>query len=414
MKKNTAKIILLLILGLPLLTIAQEKTKLSISGDFRTISEFRQGYKVLLPEFTDPALVIGQRSRLIFDYKSTKFDLRFSFQDVRAWGETFIINSSKSLLVHEAYIKYHFNPKMHLTIGRKALSYGDNRIFADRNWNLAGSAHDVALFQFSERGLEIDFGFAYNNNTSGLTSAMPYSVKQYQSMSFLWITKTFSPKIKLHFVDVFAGYQKFDTPILYGLNTLGLNPVFNTQGFEFNSSAYFQFGKNNLGNKHRAFIYTTNLSYSYQFISAKVGYDHYSGKAYDDSSSTDKHFYDLIESVSHKFFGFMDFHKGDQFQKEQGIKDLNFYLKYGKKTSLTAYFHALSYSKQTATGLSKKIGNEFDFVFNHKFAENHAIDIGYSFLLPHADLVNSAFGAATDAAFAQWVWVRLTFKPKLM
>ncbi|MCD6090251.1 MAG: hypothetical protein J7J72_02010 [Bacteroidales bacterium] len=108
------------------------------------------------------------------------------------------------------------------------------------------------------------------------------------------------------------------------------------------------------------------------------------------------------------------FIKVHNFEKKQGISDINFNIKYGKKTRLTAYFHALSYTKKTGTDLSKKIGNEFDFVLTHKFAANHSLDIGYSFMLPHDDLVLSALGSNTNASFAQWAWLRLTFKPKLL
>ncbi|MCD6090268.1 MAG: alginate export family protein [Bacteroidales bacterium] len=394
--------------------IAQTKSELTVSGDFRTVTEYRQGYKALIAESSDPAFVISQRSRLILDYKSDKFDLRFSAQDARAWGETFIINNSKAILLHEAWIKYKFNNVLGIKIGRQSIKYGDSRIFSDRNWSIVGSAHDAAVFKYNKNGLSIDFGMAMNNNSAGILTAASYSINQYKSMSWIWATKTFSPKIKIHFVNLLAGYQKTGTLITYGLNTIGVNPIAKLHGFTFDGAAYFQFGKNGTGNNHQAHIYTANLSYTYQFISAKAGYDHYSGKDFDDTSNTDRDFKQITETIPHCYFGFMDFYKGPQFRKKQGISDINFNIKYGKKTRLTAYFHALSYTKKPGTDLSKKIGNEFDFVLTHKFAANHSLDIGYSFMLPHDDLITTALGPNTDAAFAQWAWVRLTFKPKLL
>lgn len=394
--------------------IAQTKAELTLSGDFRTVTEFRQGYKTLIAESSDPTYVVSQRSRLILDYKSDKFDMRFSAQDVRAWGESFIVNTTKPILLHEAWIKYHFNPNLNLIIGRKSIKYGDNRIIADRNWSLVGAAHDAAILNFSKNGLYIDFGMAVNNNTSGILEASPYAIKQYKAMSWLWLTKTFSPKIKINFINLLAGYQKPGTITTYGLNTIGLNPVLKSFGFTMNSAAYFQFGKNGSGNDHQAHIYTANLSYTYQFISVKAGYDHYSGKEYDDTSTTDRHYLQLVETSPHSYFGFMDFAKGSQFQKQYGISDINFHIKYGKKTTITAYYHALAYAQEPGAGLSKKIGDEFDFVLTHKFAANHTLDVGYSFMLPHDDLITASLGPITDAAFAQWVWVRLIFKPKLL
>jgi hypothetical protein len=392
----------------------QTKSELTLSGDFRTISEFRQGYKIILPESSDPAFIISQRSRLILNFNSNKFDLRFSAQDVRAWGESFIVNTTKPILLHEAWIKYKFNRNLNLTIGRKSIKYGDNRIFSDRNWSIVGAAHDAAILNFSKKGLYIDFGMAFNNNTMASLEASPYAIKQYRTMSWLWITKTFSPKIKVNFINLLAGYQKEGTLTTYGLNTIGLNPILKSFGFTMNSAAYFQFGKNGTGNNHQAHIYTANLGYTYQFVSAKAGYDHYSGKKHDDISTTDRHFLQIMETYPHSFLGFMDFAKGSQFQKQYGITDLNFHIKYGKKTTITAYYHALAYAQEPGEGLSKKIGNEFDFVITHKFAGNHTLDVGYSFMLPHDDFVTASLWPVTDAAFAHWAWVRLIFKPKLL
>lgn len=393
---------------------AQNTSELTLSGNFITISEFRQGYKTLIPETAEPAFVISQRSRLILDYKNDKFDMRFSVQDARAWGETFIINSNKSLLLYEAWIRYKINPDYSLTLGRQSIKYGDNRIFSDRNWSMVGAAHDAAIFNYNKNDLYIDFGLAINNNNQAALVSSPYLIKQYQSMSWLWASKSFSPAFKLNFINTLVGYQKPGSLTTYGLNTIGLNPVLKSHGFEMNSAAYFQFGKNGTGNEHKAHIYTANLSYTYQFMSAEAGFDQYSGKDYDDVSGTDRDFVQIIETIPHGFLGFMDIVKGPQFQKQQGISDFNFNLKYGKKTTITAYFHALSYTKQSGADLSKKIGNEFDFVVTHKFAANHTLDFGYSFMLPHDDFVLSALGPNTNASFAQWAWVRLIFNPKFL
>ena len=391
----------------------QNTSKLSLSGEFKTLGEFRQGYKTLLPQSADAAFVISQRSRLILDYKSDKFDLRFSAQDARAWGETFIINSTKPILLYEAWVKYKFNPYFNLTIGRQSLKYGDKRIITDRNWCMEGAAYDAALLHFKKKDLWVDFGLALNNNSTKLLRETPYTIPNFKTASWLWISKSFSPQFTLNLIDVFAGYQKENTITTYGLNTFGLNPVFKSSGFDFNSAAYFQFGKNDEGNKHLAHIYTLNLSYTYQVFGGKVGYDHYSGKSYDDTSSTDQHFIQLMETNPHVYLGFMDFTKGNQFQYQSGISDFNFYLKYGKSTSFTAYFHSLAYAEQPEADLSKNIGKEVDLLFSHKFDKQLSITLGYSFMLPHDDFIKSALGT-NKAKFAQWGWAMLVFTPKLL
>ncbi|MBN2236898.1 MAG: hypothetical protein JW729_05025 [Bacteroidales bacterium] len=233
-------------------------------------------------------------------------------------------------------------------------------------------------------------------------------------MTYLWLSKSVFSNFVINFIDVFAGYQKANTLTIYGLNTIGVNPLLHYRNLRFNGAAYFQFGKNGLGNTHRAHIYTANLSYARRNLTYQVGYDHYSGKKYTDETSTDRHFIQLMETIPHLFLGFMDFTKGTQFQKEAGITDLNVHVKYGFKTSITAYYHALAYAQKPSAGVNRKIGDEFDFVLAHSFAKNQKLSIGYSFMLPHTDLVNAALGMDTNAKFAQWAWVMLTFTPKLL
>lgn len=412
------KLLSLALFGIALSLNAQVKlsngAEISLLGDFKTLSEIRQGYKNILPETAEPAFVISQRSRLILDYKSTAFDLRFSAQDTRAWGETYAVNSVKPLLLHEAWVKYHINPEFGLTIGRQSIEYSDNRIFSTSNWGMQGAAHDALILGYRHNQTKIDYGIAQNNNSTAILEATPYILKNYKSMSWLWVSKKFNPKLELNFLNVLAGYQKLGTLTTYGLNTVGLKSLFNTSGFLFDGSAYFQFGKNGLGHDHQAHLYTANLKYEYQFFSLGVGYDHYSGKKYSETNLTDKYFITIVESIAHGFLGFMDIATGTQFQKQYGISDLNIKLKYGKATSFAMYFHALAYAQQPAENKSNQIGKEFDFLLSHKFNKNLSLELGYSFLLTHEDYKDAVLGPSVNERFPQWTYLLLAFKPNLL
>jgi len=388
-------------------------TEIHLSGNFKTLAEYRQGYKNILSQDASPAYVISQRSRLILDFISPKFDLRFSAQDTRAWGESYVVNTTVPILIYEAWVKYHFNRNLGLKIGRQVITYGDKRIFAERNWSMQGASHDALLLNYSKNKLVIDFGLALNNNNTKMLEETPYLINNYKSMSWLWISKKFNQNFSFNFIELLGGYQNTNTLTTYGLNTIGGNPVITLSDFTLNSSIYFQHGKNKNGNTHRAHLYTFNLSYTQPLFRAKAGYDNYSGKEYSDSSTTDRYFVQIMETIPHAFLGFMDFVKGSQFQKQYGISDLNFYLQYGKQTTFTAYFHALAYAAKPGENLSKKIGNEFDFVLTHKFYQGLSLNIGYSFMLPGKDFEISSLGY-TPAAFAQWGWAMLVFKPQLL
>ncbi|MBN2236899.1 MAG: alginate export family protein [Bacteroidales bacterium] len=169
MKKTLLGLFLIVSVSL----FAQKQGELIFSANFKTIGEFRQGYKNILSENQEPAYVLSQRSRLIFDYKNPNFDLRFSIQDTRAWGETFIINSSKPLLLHEAWVKYKMNSALSVTIGRQELNYGDQRIISSRNWSMQGATHDLALLSYADYGFIIDLGLAYNANSTSMLEASP-------------------------------------------------------------------------------------------------------------------------------------------------------------------------------------------------------------------------------------------------
>jgi hypothetical protein len=60
-----------------------------ITGQIRPRAEFKNGYKSLISENTDPAFAISQRSRITANFTSKKIITSLSIQDVRIWGDRF-------------------------------------------------------------------------------------------------------------------------------------------------------------------------------------------------------------------------------------------------------------------------------------------------------------------------------------
>src|SRR5258708_12038898 len=60
--------------------------QLSITGQLRTRTEFRNGYGTLETTGNRPAFLTSQPTRLIFHYKTRRAIFQGSLQDGRVWG----------------------------------------------------------------------------------------------------------------------------------------------------------------------------------------------------------------------------------------------------------------------------------------------------------------------------------------
>lgn len=154
--------------------------QLTINGQVRTRTEFRDGLGTLRLKTNDPALFTSQRTRLGLAMKDTKVNLGLSFQDVRVWGQdaSSISNADGSKLgLHEAWADIVLlNSKdtsfksgpfdyMSLKIGRQELVYDDVRLLGNLDWLQQARRHDAAVLKMMKKGWQIDLGLAYNQNT---------------------------------------------------------------------------------------------------------------------------------------------------------------------------------------------------------------------------------------------------------
>ena len=85
--------------------------QLTLTGQLRTRSEFRDGQGTLLQNGSTPAAFTSQRTRLNVGYTGYRFKLFTAIQDVRVWGQdASTINSTTTqtnngLMLHEAWGK---------------------------------------------------------------------------------------------------------------------------------------------------------------------------------------------------------------------------------------------------------------------------------------------------------------------
>src|ERR1041385_8658356 len=82
------------------------RAQLSLTGQLRVRTEFRNGYGTLGTVGNQPAFLTSQRARLNFNYRSQRIIFQASVQDVRVWGaDASTINNADGtrLSVHEAW-----------------------------------------------------------------------------------------------------------------------------------------------------------------------------------------------------------------------------------------------------------------------------------------------------------------------
>jgi alginate export protein len=156
------------------------RAQLSLTGELRVRTEFRNGYGTLEPVGATPAFVTSQRARLNFHYVSSRVIFHAAVQDVRVWGaDASTINNADGarLGVHEAWGELVFanaadsgfghSPVQWLSvrIGRQELVYDDERLLGNLNWLQQARRHDAVVFRLRQMGWQMDAGAAFNQNT---------------------------------------------------------------------------------------------------------------------------------------------------------------------------------------------------------------------------------------------------------
>ncbi len=154
--------------------------QLSLTGQIRTRTEYRNGTGTLMPTTNSAAFFTSQRSRLTFNYKWNRIIFQTSLQDVRVWGQDASSISpadGSRLSVHEAWAEIALANKKDssfkqsavdyfaVKIGRQELLYDDSRLLGNLDWLQQARRHDAIVFKLLNKGWQVDLGAAFNQNT---------------------------------------------------------------------------------------------------------------------------------------------------------------------------------------------------------------------------------------------------------
>lgn len=406
---------LILIIGL---ISVQTFAQLTLSGEFRPRTEFRNGYKTLNPSDVDPALFTSQRLRLNTKYATEKYTFFVSLQDVRVWGDVKQLNTADNngLALHEAWGLVNFDG-VSLKAGRQEIVYDDSRMFGNVGWAQQARSHDALLLSFGET-FKLDVGLAFNQDGESLSGTTYTTSGNYKAMQYAWFNKKWD-NLSLSLLFLNNGLQYIDDAdvsndeVRYS-QTIGTHLKFNiAKNLKASANAYYQGGSDILDRDLSAYLLGLDLGYkasdNWNF---GLGFEVQSGNDYDGDSSENKAFTPFY-GTNHKFNGFMDYFYVGNHINSTGLVDVfaKVATKLSKKSNLSLFVHNFTSYAEVAQDVDKQLGTELDLVYSYKLAKDISLAAGYSqmFASEGMEYLKNNF----DGNSNNWAWLMLTIKPTL-
>jgi hypothetical protein len=394
---------------------------LTLKPEIRPRTEYRHGFKSLVPTQARPAMFTEQRSRISALFADRYMQSSLVVQDIRIWGAAPQLNKSDAMLsVHEAWASYAWASRWNLKVGRQEVMY-DHRIFGNVDWAQQGRSHDAALLQYTDSAWAMHMGVAYNQDASILepTKLMDNyydgTANTYKAMQFLWFHQDFS-KGAFSVYAINNGMQAKDTTVKFS-QTLGTIGYRNMGNLKAEWALFYQMGRDVANRAISAYMGSLFANYTHQKAQIGLGADLLSGTALGTASN---HSFDPLWGTHHKFYGLMDyFYVGNphaQAGQALPVGLLDNYL----KTSFTStkagqfHLHVHGFMSPVALGGASQafayLGTELDFFHVISLSDHLGLQWGYSHMLATTQMEYlKPLGLRT--ATNNWAWAMLSFKP---
>lgn len=434
------------------------EAQVSLSGQLRTRSEFRDGQGTPSVKDTVPAFFTSQRTRVNVGYEGYRFKVYASVQDVRVWGQDAssinrsTIDAYDGFMVHEAWGEVSLLDTANvvknftLKLGRQELVYDDVRLLGNLDWLQQARRHDAALLKFEHKGWTVHLGVAYNQNAERKSGTIYNGVPDgysagtngigamYKSMQFLYAAKkiNFGTISFLFFKDDFSKFH-FATTDIEKKTPIYDNATWNryTMGSHFTGTifkrvlltadGFYQGGQYREGTALHEYLVSFSARYAASpKFSLGPGIDITSGNNGSDPEAKYQRF-DPLYGTPHKFWGYMDyFYVADGFGSN-GMVDIYLKTRYQLKdnfsVSLDAHHFVLPSAVKSETGtlLNKHLGTEIDAVFNYALTKLISLEGGYSFMASTDTFSSAQVKNVRNAGkFSQWAYLMFTIKPEMM
>jgi hypothetical protein len=427
--------------------------QLSLSGQLRTRTEYRDGQGTLTSKNSAAAFFTSQRTRVSFGYTGYRFRLHSTIQDVRVWGQdASTINGTTTenrngVMVHEAWAEFSLLDtgsvvgNLILKAGRQELLYDDSRLLGNLDWLQQGRRHDAAIVKYSNKTWQVDAGFAFNQNTelgsgtnyNGVPGARTYSAgtngigTMYKSLQFLY-AKRKSCNSCCSFLFLKDDFNKFhfDTTArildkgVWSRYTAGLNYSGSVaKKLSLLASAFVQGGKNKNGIGLSTWFFSLSSAYQWSDkLTLTLGTDWTSGN--DETSAGTDHRFDPLYGTPHKFWGFMDYFYVASPSGVSGLKDyyVKVHLKTGQRLMLNLdaheFFAANKISNETGATLDSRLGTELDLIALYTVTKEITFEAGYCSMFATTTMSSPWVKNVADAdRVAYWAYFMMNIKTDL-
>jgi len=398
--------------------------KLRIDAEFRSRTEFRNGYQQLRNDSSTGALFTNQRLRLSANYVfDNRFMMQVSVQDLRVWGQQDPRSTSATLQLFEGWAEAYITNKLSVRIGRQRLIYDNQRLFAENDWRLSAAVHDAINFRFYGPKLSSELALAFNQSDERYfgTDYAPSGFTNYKFLAVNYLRYKANDYFILTALNSTDGYQDKLNPDKINLRyTPGGRVEFESDNLYITVSGYFQGGKNSSGKDLSAWYLQPEIRYtsSRNFV-ARFGAEFFSGSNNSTADNKDHSFVPLY-GVAHRFNGSMDLIT--KFPADvAGAGLVNPYLfiiqPLFTKIDVRADFHTFHLQQDYYTiddiKINRYLGFENDFLITYKPNAVTKVDLGVSYMLPTEsfEIVKNSGNSRYNLT---WIYLSLTFKPQLL
>lgn len=405
-------------------SVLEEREEFRIDLEFRPRTEFRNGYRKLRSDTTNPAFFTEQRSRLYFNYQREGFIFHTSIQDIRVWGEDDPRSTNGTLQVFEVYVEPKLSESLSVRVGRQKIMYDNQRLFAQNDWRQTGGSHDAVRFIYSSTKLTGDLIAAYNQEEGAQerffeTDFSPEIFNNYKILLANFWKWTATDRVTFTIINAMDAFQdEVNTRNHHYRFTSGGRLEYEKKSLYFTLAGYYQYGETPSGMILRAYYYQPEVKYqTHKHWTFRLGAEVFSGDNNKNPSNISNSF-DALYGVNHRFLGSMDyFTRFPADFNSAGLIAPYFFTFYelNKEVLLRADFH-LFFSQnnyvQDGRVIDNYLGFENDLLLRFTPNEYSVFDLGYSYALPTSSMEVIKNGG-DNSLLQSWAFVMLTFKPNL-
>ncbi|MBK8143474.1 MAG: alginate export family protein [Bacteroidetes bacterium] len=413
--------LVLMFSGIMAMNAYSQVNYLKLSGQYRARTEFRNGYRTLMTDSSKPAFFVGQRARLMFDYKKENIQLYTSVQDARTWGDEEQRKDLGGLQVNELWMELKLKRGFALKMGRQELVYDDHRLFGNLDWANLTISHDALLLKYYNENNKFRWhlGAAFNQVGEPIFGTN-YALKNYKALGFSYIKKEFDKGHTFSAIAIVNGMNS-STP---GSNllkaTLTIGPLYNYSANNWRTTlgAYFQGGKIESNHNVCAFMINAYAERKIETVSLGLGGDYLSGNNDRVNVGSESNNFNTLYATNHKFYGYMDYFLSIPADaKQRGLVDLYARVKHeaNKKVSTTLDLHYFSLANENNLGVNKikcPLGAEADLLIDYTPSPIIHLQFGYSLLFATRNMEFIKGGNANE--LNTWAYLMLKVSPTLL